>query len=341
MLTRLAQIAKQFLDRYRHKLYLHGNNFPPLLNETELQQLQKHAAATHSEDLIAMREIQQPLLGEKDSSFSGSGYEFAEHRQYVSGDPVRHINWRVYARTGQLVRKVFHEQRRPQLYLVVDRRAAMRFGTRTRLKVTAAVMRALTHLYQAHSLQIQIGAFILDDQLHYYPAQQSEHALQPLIEHLVSPCPPVPETTRTTNNKSLLGESLDLLAVQLSAGNLVFMYSDFIDYQTSMDNQLHALGNQHTVIANHILDISETDLPPRGHYLIQQGNSSDTVNLNCADNNQRETQQQQLHVHFDRIKHAMQTAHITYRRLTASDELVKPLKPNDAIKSETRGQRYG
>jgi len=292
----------------------------PLLSTAELLSLQQRAAAADLSHLTALREVQHPLLGEKDSAFAGSGYEFAEHRQYVSGDPVKHINWRIYARTGQLVRKVFHEQRRPQLYLVVDRRAAMRFGTRAQLKVTCAVKHALMDLYQAQILQLHIGAAILDEKLIWHPAKQGQHSTQTLIEQLVAPCPPLMHTAEKQTRQ--LDETLDLLAVQLSAGSLIFIFSDFLDYQDSMNNRLLALGQQHTVIAHHIIDIAETELPPQGHYLIQDSGSNSTIDLNCSEPHVRKSQQQILQQHIEKVKSALQIAQIQYQRIdTAADTL--------------------
>ena len=330
MLARLVQRVAMLAPPRWWQRWHNAHNYPPLLTADQQHAIAHYATSHYDEDLIALRDIRQPLLGERDSGFSGSGYEFAEHRQYFRGDPVRHINWRVYARTGQLVRKVLHEQRRPQLYLVVDRRASMRFGTRRHLKVTAAVMHALKNLYQARQLQIRIGAFVLDEQLHYFPPQQGEQGTQPLIEHLVSPCPPLFGTPDNT----LLAECLALLNAQLSHGNLVFIYSDFMDYHSNMDNMLHELGNRHSVIANHIVDEAEQRLPTAGYYLIQLPGSSQAIQLDCATRLARAQQQEKLRAYFNTLRQAMREAQIRYRRILAShdtwDHTTRQLQPDDS-----------
>ncbi len=288
----------------------------PLLDSTQLLLLQKRALGSNLAHLTALREVQHPLLGEKDSAFAGSGYEFAEHRPYVSGDPIKHINWRIYARTGQMVRKIFHEQRRPQLYLLIDRRAAMRFGTRKQLKVTCAVKHALMNLFQAQRLQLHVGAAIMDEELIWYPAKQGQHNSQLLIEQFIAPCPPLTDTT----GECRLDETLDLLNVQLTAGSLIFIFSDFLDYHANMNNRLHALGQQHTVIAHHIIDAAEASLPSAGHYLIQDPVLQATVDLDCSTSVVRAPQQLAMHNHIEQVKNALQAAQIQYRRINTDDD---------------------
>lgn len=290
-----------------------------LLSADDLLSLQRYAASSSTASLTAMREVQHPILGEKDSAFAGSGYEFAEHRQYINGDPVKHINWRVYARTGQLVRKVFHEQRRPQCYLLVDRRAPMRFGTRNQLKVTCAVKHALLNLYQAQALQLHIGAVILDKQADWLHAKQGPHNNHIIIDKLIAPCPPLFDPEQQSSYSLI--DILDLLSVQLSAGSLLLIFSDFLDYTTEMNSRLHQLGQKHTVIAHHIIDPAETELPAPGHYLIQDPGSDNALELDC-EGQQRKDYQHSLQQHIDRIGTGMRAAQIQYHRITTDEEII-------------------
>lgn len=53
--------------------------------------------------------------------------DFQDHRSYSPGDDPRHINWNAYARTGQYTMKVFREENRPMVDLIVDASASMTF----------------------------------------------------------------------------------------------------------------------------------------------------------------------------------------------------------------------
>lgn len=110
----------------------------PLLDETELQELALYAESIPFSLFEFEHNTTQPLFGDILSSYRGRGFEFDENRPYQPGDEQRMINWRLYARTGDLYTKVFTEEHRAQISLVMDRRSNMRFATRKQLKVKLA-----------------------------------------------------------------------------------------------------------------------------------------------------------------------------------------------------------
>lgn len=85
------------------------------------------------------------LSGVATSPFRGRGMEFAETRLYANGDDVRHMDWRVTARTGKAHTKLFHPERERVALLIADTTPGMYFGTRGCFKsVQAARAAALT-----------------------------------------------------------------------------------------------------------------------------------------------------------------------------------------------------
>lgn len=71
--------------------------------------------------LLSNRLIKSLISGNYFSSFRGHGLEFAEVRQYVPGDDIRKIDWRVTARTGIPHIKLFTEERERSVLIVMDR----------------------------------------------------------------------------------------------------------------------------------------------------------------------------------------------------------------------------
>ena len=76
--------------------------------------------------------------GQYFSRFKGRGMEFDETRLYTPGDDVRHLDWRVTARTGKAHTKLFREERERPVFLSVDYRASMFFATRGMYKSALA-----------------------------------------------------------------------------------------------------------------------------------------------------------------------------------------------------------
>jgi len=286
--------------------------YQPLLNDVELQQLQQAALATGDNPFLIDSDVQQLLLGERTSSFAGSGYEFAEHRRYVAGDDVRFIDWRVMARTGKLYRKVFHEERRPQCYLIVDRRAAMRFGTRTQLKVTRAVRQAIRLLYQARQQQLVTGCVILEDQADWIKPGQGATNLHSMIQQLNSPCPPLPLSQAQVALDTVLSE----LAVRLTAGCIIYIISDFHDLQAASSATLYHLAQQHSLRAQHIIDPVEQKLPAASQYQLLDERSGKLINIDAGNPLLSRQFEQAMHKKHNHIEQWIKQAGGQYQTLS-------------------------
>jgi uncharacterized protein (DUF58 family) len=76
------------------------------------------------------------------SRWRGRGMDFRESRIYQPGDEIRHMDWRVTARSGKAHTKLFEEEREQALLLVMDFNPSMRFGTRVRFKNVQAARAA-------------------------------------------------------------------------------------------------------------------------------------------------------------------------------------------------------
>nr|WP_255703524.1 DUF58 domain-containing protein [Lysobacter sp. GX 14042] len=76
--------------------------------------------------------------GPAPSPLRGRGMEYAESREYTSGDDARHIDWRVTARSGRTHTKVYQAERERLSLLVADTSQALYYGTRVRFKSVQA-----------------------------------------------------------------------------------------------------------------------------------------------------------------------------------------------------------
>jgi uncharacterized protein (DUF58 family) len=80
-------------------------------------------------ELRAKRIAEGVMSGMHRSPYQGLAVEFAEHRQYVAGDPVRHIDWKVFGRSDKLYLKRFQQETNLDIHIMVDASGSMRFGT--------------------------------------------------------------------------------------------------------------------------------------------------------------------------------------------------------------------
>ncbi|NJL32128.1 MAG: DUF58 domain-containing protein, partial [Phycisphaerales bacterium] len=79
-------------------------------------------------DLRARLVVEGFITGGHQSPYHGFAVEFANHRQYVPGDEIRHIDWKVWARQDRLYVKEYEEETNLRCTLVVDASRSMGYG---------------------------------------------------------------------------------------------------------------------------------------------------------------------------------------------------------------------
>lgn len=120
----------------------------------ELLALVTHARGTR---LAEVRSAAQ-RSGPHGSRWRGRGVDFRESRIYQAGDDIRHMDWRVTARSGRPHTKLFEEEREHGLLVLVDFNPGMRFGTRVRFKSVQAARAAALLAWIATAGGDRVGA---------------------------------------------------------------------------------------------------------------------------------------------------------------------------------------
>ncbi len=246
----------------------------PLLTDAELATIRNAAASTRSPPVPRLQSS-QPWLGEVSSVYRGGGYEFDENRLYGPGDETRFINWRLYARSGQLHTKVFHEEHRPELFVLLDRRSAMRFGTRSQLKVMQAARIACFHVYHARSHAMSVGGLLVQQPPVWLQRGQDESALDELIKALTAPCPPARQDPDAPGFIDMLRQSQRLLA----PGATLVLISDFHDLRQADAGTIWEAARHHDLRAYRIIDVAEAQLPRNAELTLFDPSASTRIDL--------------------------------------------------------------
>ncbi|MCU0782165.1 MAG: DUF58 domain-containing protein, partial [Akkermansiaceae bacterium] len=105
-----------------------------------LEDAARQAAACAARLRLPLRaRVWQGAAGELAGSGTGASMDFQDHRPYFPGDDPRHINWQAYARTGNYTMKLYREEVRPAVDLLLDVSASM-FLTPDKARRTAALL---------------------------------------------------------------------------------------------------------------------------------------------------------------------------------------------------------
>src|SRR5262245_66093768 len=86
-------------------------------------------AKVRSLELQARLIVEGYLSGLHKSPYHGFSVEFAEHREYVQGDDLKHLDWKVYGRTGRFYLKQYEEETNLTCWLLVDASGSMKYGS--------------------------------------------------------------------------------------------------------------------------------------------------------------------------------------------------------------------
>jgi uncharacterized protein (DUF58 family) len=230
--------------------------------------------------------------GQRSSRFRGRGIDFAETRAYQPGDDIRHIDWRVTARTGRVHTKVFHEERERPILLLADLGPQTFFGTRQRLKSLAIAELTTLLLWRAYDDGDRVGALLRTatglEALRPRKTQQSvlriQNQLREGCEALAERYGASPGAGERPAPGSVEGLNAALQELQkvVRPGTSVIVVSDFADgldpFPTVL-KQLGRLGRQAQVHGILVSDPFERAAPPAGRYPLSDGRRRQTLDL--------------------------------------------------------------
>src|SRR5690606_26005477 len=113
--------------------------------------------------------------------------EFAEHREYTAGDDLKHLDWKVFARTDRHYIKQYEEETNLQAYLVLDASESMRYkapqSAVSKLEYASYVAASIAYLVL--NQRDSIGLVTFDKEVRdFIPASQSPSHLKLLLQKL-------------------------------------------------------------------------------------------------------------------------------------------------------------
>ena len=171
--------------------------------------------------LVARAVVEGYMAGHHRSPLRGSSAEFAQHREYVAGDELRHVDWRVFARSDRLVVKEYIEETTLDCHLLIDKSESMAFRSLAWSKFDYArwCAAALTHLVLAQ--RDTIGLVLFDDEMrHKVPPGGGETQERGVLATLEAAEP---------GGQTGIGKVLNWVAGRLRRRGLVVIFSDFFD----------------------------------------------------------------------------------------------------------------
>jgi len=217
-------------------------------------------------EVTTRKSVDDLMSGSYKSHFKGQGVQFSEHRLYVPGDDVRHIDWKVSARSRDPLIKKYDEERELTVFLIVDVSASQEFGAHEKLKseVAAEIGGLLSYAATHSGDKVGMLLFAGENEKIIPPRKGKKHILR-MIQEILSFQP----KTKGTNLAGAL-ESADRI---MKHKGIVFVISDF---QTEgYETTLRRVAKKHDVVCMQIGDQREQEMPPLGVFYFRDPESGE------------------------------------------------------------------
>ena len=254
--------------------------------------------------------------GEYESVFKGQGIEFADVREYVPGDDIRTIDWNVTARSQHPFVKKFVEERELTVIFVVDMSGSEYFGSGEKLKSEVAAEITALLAFAAVKNNDKVGLVIVTDEVEKsIPVKKGKmHVLRVVREILYY---------RPKGKKTRLRTALEYLHRILTRTGVIFLITDFLD--EGYEKALKILSRRHDVIAIHLQDRREQELPPIGLLEVVDPESGESLLADTFDARLRTVFQERTKAQREKLDRLFKTLGVDKIDITAESSYVEPL----------------
>jgi len=213
-------------------------------------------ARLHGLELRARAIVEGYVAGKHRSPYHGFSVEFAEHREYVPGDDLRYVDWKVFAKTDKVYLKQYEEETNLVCYLLLDASESMRYksdaAALSKLEYAQCIAASLAYLTLQQ--QVSVGLVTFDEEIRTLLRPSGNPSF---LKQLCA----VMDDTRP-RRKTATGPIFHDLAERLKKRGVVVILSDLFDDVPAMLAGLkHFRHRRHEVVVFHVLDPAELDFP--------------------------------------------------------------------------------
>ena len=205
-------------------------------------------------ELQARLIVEGYLSGMHKSPYHGFSVEFAQHREYVPGDDIKHIDWKVYGRTGRFFLKQYEEETNLVCWILLDISESMKYGSGAVKKYDYACMASAALAYLVLHQADSVGFVTFDNQVRRFlkPSSQPSHLKE--IIHLMN--------QGGGHEKTSMAPLFHDLAERINRRAIIFLISDMFDEVPDILMGLkHLRHKRHEVVLWHVLDTAELTFP--------------------------------------------------------------------------------
>jgi uncharacterized protein (DUF58 family) len=286
-------------------------------------------------DWQVIRRLDGLLQGDYRSLFYGYGVDFADLREYQPEDDIRYIDWNVTARMNTPYVRQYVEDREITAWFLLDLSPSIDFGSQHVQKRAMLVdfVTTLARLLTRHGNRV--GAVFYGSQIERtIPARggriQILRILNDLLKQTSAP------SSSMTNLTPLIQGGLHAIKKR----SLVFLISDFIT-APGWERPLSLLNQRHEVLAVHMCDPSEIELPDVGLVMLEDSETGEQVMVDTHDRHFRTRFAEAARQRQAALAQSFKTSGVDVLSLSTDEDLVRAIMRFAALRQQRRRRGRG
>lgn len=252
------------------------------VNTDFLKQLNKFS-------LIIRKRVTSNYSGGRRSIAFGQGLTLKDYRNYVAGDDIRLIDWKILARTDKLYVKQFEEDRTLTVYIIIDASSSMSFGKpQNKYDYGSMIGAGFAYLAMKENDKFQFSTF--SDELNTLRPKRGMSQMVSVIENI---------NKINVKGVSNFEDAMIKLRKSIKGRSLIILVSDFLFDVGEIEKGLLRLGKQEIKVVQ-VLDKAEKELKLEGDVKLYDSETNEVLKTFMS-RRLREKYQQKLDEHSSKI----------------------------------------
>jgi len=263
-------------------------------------------------ELLSRTVVEGFISGLHRSPFTGFSTEFAEYRQYLPGDDLRYLDWKLLGRTDRYYIKKYRADTNSQCHILIDASASMRYTTGEVSKLQYAQFLGSSLAYLANKQQDAVGLIAFDQEVRtHVPAHSRTGHMRTIFGRMEE---------LEAGNETKLSVMLHQAAERITRRGIIVVISDFYDEPEEIIKALQHLrfkGND--IIVFQVMDKNELDFEFTEPVLLEDSETEEEIHVmpDILGDGYRDT----IRTHVEAIREGAAKNRIDYELLTTDKPL--------------------